>query len=133
MLVGITAQIIETCDHRVLQTLIDNGVKSIWAPAKGPDGKPVIPAETLALMTFGTAPSTGEEVLRRTQDALAEEIGLMLEEGVVAGPEDIDLCMILGAGWPFHLGGITPYLDRSGIAEKVTGARFLPKGVASLA
>ena len=36
----------------------------------------------------------------------------MLDEGVVAGPEDIDLCMILGAGWPFHLGGITPYLDR---------------------
>ena len=30
----------------------------------------------------------------------------------------------LGAGWPFHLGGITPYLDRTGIAEKVTGTRF---------
>src|SRR5262249_55275735 len=30
----------------------------------------------------------------------------------------------LGAGRPFHLGGITPYLDRSGIAEKVTGTRF---------
>ena len=48
----------------------------------------------------------------------------MLDEGVVAAPEDIDLCMILGAGWPFHLGGITPYLDRAGIAEKVTGTRF---------
>jgi hypothetical protein len=41
--------------------------------------------------------------------------------------------MILGAGWPFHLGGITPYLDRSGISERVTGNRFLPPGVASLA
>jgi hypothetical protein len=48
----------------------------------------------------------------------------MLDEGVVAAPEDIDLCMILGAGWPFHLGGITPYLDRTGIAAKVTGAPF---------
>jgi len=56
--------------------------------------------------------------------SLAEEVRMMLDEGVVAGPEDIDLCMILGAGWPFHLGGITPYLDRSGIAEKVTGTRF---------
>ena len=46
----------------------------------------------------------------------------MLDEGVVAAPEDIDLCMILGAGWPFHLGGITPYLDRAGIAAKVNGA-----------
>ena len=49
------------------------------------------------------------------------EIGFVLDEGVVAAPEDIDLCMIMGAGWPSHLGGITPYLDRTGIAEKVTG------------
>jgi 3-hydroxyacyl-CoA dehydrogenase len=68
--------------------------------------------------------STAEEVRERALEALAEEIRLMLDEGVVAGPEDIDLCMILGAGWPFHLGGITPYLDRTGIAEKVTGTRF---------
>lgn len=89
-----------------LQKLIDNGVKSLWVP--GPDGSPAIPAETLAIMSFGNTPSTGEEVLRRTQDALAEEIGLMLAEGVVAGPEDIDLCVIMGAGWPMFLGGITP-------------------------
>ena len=47
----------------------------------------------------------------------------MLDEGVVAA-QDIDLCMLLGAGWPFHLGGITPYLDRTGTAEKVTGGPF---------
>ena len=70
-------------------------------------------------------------MLRRTQDALAEEIGLMLAEGVVAGPEDIDLCMILGAGWPMFLGGITPYLDRVGASERVNGKRFLPPGIAS--
>lgn len=121
-----------------LQKLIDNGVKSIWAlqngvPEKGPDGKPFIPADTLALLSFGISPSTGEEVLRRTQDALAEEIGLMLEEGVVAGPEDIDLCMILGAGWPMFLGGITPYLDRVGASERVNGRKFLAPGVASAA
>lgn len=56
----------------------------------------------------------------------------MLDEGVVAAPQDIDLCMILGAGWPFHLGGITPYLDRSGVSERVTGRRFLEPGIASL-
>lgn len=112
-----------------LKKLIDNGVKSLWVP--GSDGKPVIPAETLAIMSFGNTPSTGEEVLRRTQDALAEEIGLMLEEGVVAGPEDIDLCVIMGAGWPMFLGGITPYLDRVGASERVNGKRFLAPGVAS--
>ncbi|MDQ0869601.1 hypothetical protein QFZ70_002074 [Arthrobacter sp. V1I9] len=112
-----------------LQKLIDNGVKSLWAP--GQDGSQEIPQSTLSLMSFGTNPSSSEEVLRRTQDALAGEIGLMLEEGVVAGPEDIDLCMILGAGWPMFLGGITPYLDRVGASERVNGRRFLPPGVAS--
>ncbi len=48
----------------------------------------------------------------------------MLDEGVVVAAEDIDLCMILGAGWPFHLGGNTPYLDGAGITGKVTGTRF---------
>ena len=56
----------------------------------------------------------------------------MLAEGVVAAPMDIDLCLILGAGWPFHLGGITPYLDRAGVSERVIGRRFLPPGVASV-
>ena len=73
-----------------------------------------------------TTPSTGAEVLARALEGLAQEIRIMLDEGVVAAPEDIDLCMILGAGWPFHLGGITPYLDRTGISAKVTGAPFRP-------
>jgi hypothetical protein len=46
--------------------------------------------------------------------------------------QDVDLCMLLGAGWPFWLGGISAYLDRSGVSEAVTGRRFLPQGVASL-
>ncbi|MCU1518746.1 MAG: 3-hydroxyacyl-CoA dehydrogenase [Pseudarthrobacter sp.] len=112
-----------------LQKLIDNGVTSLWSPAAG--GGQAIPESTLSLMSFGTSPSTGDDVLRRVQDALAEEIGLMLDEGVVSGPEDIDLCMILGAGWPMFLGGITPYLDRVGASERVNGGRFHAPGVAS--
>lgn len=104
------------------QKLVDNGVVSLWA--KDADGADSIPDSTLGLLSFGTTPSTSEELLRRTQDALAEEIGLMLAEGVVEGPEDIDLCMIMGAGWPMHLGGITPYLDRVGASERVNGRRF---------
>jgi len=48
----------------------------------------------------------------------------MLDEGVVSSPADIDLCMVLGAGWPFWLGGITPYLDRAGVSKAVRGKRF---------
>ena len=45
---------------------------------------------------------------------------------------DIDLAMITGAGFQFWNGGITPLLDREGVSERVTGQRFLPKGVASV-
>ncbi|MDN5763233.1 MAG: 3-hydroxyacyl-CoA dehydrogenase, partial [Microlunatus sp.] len=84
------------------------------------------------IVAGGKSPMTGEEILRRVEDGLADEIHRMLEDGVVSAAEDIDLCLILGAGWPFHLGGITPYLDRTGVSERVLGQRFLPKGIATL-
>jgi len=65
-------------------------------------------------LEVGDAPLTAEQVRDRALSALAQEVRLMLDEGVVAQPQDIDLCMILGAGWPLHLGGITPYLKRAG-------------------
>jgi 3-hydroxyacyl-CoA dehydrogenase/enoyl-CoA hydratase/carnithine racemase len=89
-------------------------------------------ADVAKLLVVGDQPLTAEQVRQNALDALAQEIRLMLDEGVVAEAQDIDLCMILGAGWPFHLGGVTPYLDRTGTAERVTGQRFLPRGVASL-
>ena len=88
--------------------------------------------EVLDLLRLGDKPRTEAEVRDACLAALAEEVQIMLDEGVVAEAQDIDLCMILGAGWPFHLGGITPYLDRSGVAERVAGARFLEPGVASV-
>jgi 3-hydroxyacyl-CoA dehydrogenase len=97
-----------------------------------PEGKPYVSEETKALLVVGDSPSTAEELRGKVEEALAEEIGLMLAEGVVAAPMDIDLCLILGAGWPFHLGGITAYLDREGVSERVLGRRFLPRGVATL-
>ncbi len=97
------------------------------------EGKPYVSDETRALFTTGDQPSTTEEVRLRAVTALAEEISLMLDEDVIQAPMDIDVCLILGAGWPFHLGGITPYLDREGISAKVCGHNFLPPGVASVA
>ena len=75
-------------------------------------------------LKFGTTEVSGEEILRRVEDELAREIQIMLDEGVVAAAEDIDLCLILGAGWPFHAGGITPYLDRVGASHRVFGSTF---------
>ena len=113
-----------------LRRLVEAGKTSVYTWSA--DGKPSVDPEVVALMQVGDEPSTADELRERALSALAEEIRIMLDEGVVAEPQDIDLCMLLGAGWPFHLGGITPYLDRTGIAEKVTGSRFLPLGVASL-
>jgi len=101
-----------------LRALVEAGKTALYQPDFSVD------ESVVAILAGGERPSTADQVRERALEALAEEIRLMLDEGVVTAPEDIDLCMILGAGWPFHLGGITPYLDRTGIAEKVTGTRF---------
>jgi 3-hydroxyacyl-CoA dehydrogenase/enoyl-CoA hydratase/carnithine racemase len=113
-----------------LRALVASGRPGIydWTP----DGEPYVSDETAKLFAVGNQPSTAEQLRQRALNALADEIGLMLAEEVVAAPMDIDLCLILGAGWPFHLGGITPYLDREGVSERVLGRRFLPRGVASV-
>ncbi|WP_114856138.1 3-hydroxyacyl-CoA dehydrogenase NAD-binding domain-containing protein [Brachybacterium sp. YJGR34] len=66
----------------------------------------------------------GDALLERVRDGLAEEIALMLETGVVERPEQVDLALILGAGFPRHRGGITPYLDASGAAQRAGGRSF---------
>jgi 3-hydroxyacyl-CoA dehydrogenase/enoyl-CoA hydratase/carnithine racemase len=77
------------------------------------------------IISGGKNPWTKEQILQRLEDGLADEIHRMLvDDHVVAAPEDIDLCMILGAGFPFQMGGITPYLDRVGASERVVGDTF---------
>jgi len=96
------------------------------------DGRPVVDPEVAALWPQGAEPLTADQVLDRARAALAQEIRVLLDEGVVAEPQDVDLCLLLGGGWGFWNGGITPYLDRTGVSERVTGRRFLPPGVASV-
>lgn len=105
-----------------LQKLIDHGVTNIWSTDSS--GVKHIDHGTWELMEVGHSPKTSEEVLSTVLEALAEEIHLMLEDDVVASAKDIDLCMILGAGWPFHRGGITPYLDQLGVSQRVNGTPF---------
>jgi 3-hydroxyacyl-CoA dehydrogenase/1,4-dihydroxy-2-naphthoyl-CoA synthase len=103
-----------------LDALAASGRRTVYTEPGGP----VIDPDVEALVPQRDAPPTGEQVRDRVLRALAEEIGLMLDEGVVSSPADIDLCMVLGAGWPFWLGGITPYLDRSGVSQDVRGKHF---------
>ncbi|RBY91195.1 3-hydroxyacyl-CoA dehydrogenase NAD-binding domain-containing protein [Blastococcus sp. TF02A-30] len=108
-----------------LKRIVELGKTSVFS-------EPGVLDPELAEAFTGDDPLTEEQVRARALEALAQEIRLMLDEGVVQAVQDIDLCMILGAGWPFWLGGISAYLDRTGVSEQVTGSRFLPKGVASL-
>jgi 3-hydroxyacyl-CoA dehydrogenase/enoyl-CoA hydratase/carnithine racemase len=67
------------------------------------------------------APRGVDELHRAVLEALADEARHILEEGVVAEAADIDTCLLLGAGFPFWLGGITKHLDQSGVSHRVVG------------
>ncbi len=113
-----------------LRRLVAAGKAGIWS--WDAQGEPYLDDETKALFQQGDRVLSEDEVRAAALEAVADEIQLMLDDRVVAEPQDVDLCLLLGAGWPFHLGGITPYLDRTGVSERVTGRRFLPPGVASV-
>ncbi|WP_431919993.1 3-hydroxyacyl-CoA dehydrogenase NAD-binding domain-containing protein [Amycolatopsis tucumanensis] len=113
-----------------LKKFVASGKTAVWQ--WDDKGNPSVDPEVAALWQQGDRPSTAEQLRERALAAIAEEIRIMLDEGVVAEAQDIDLCLILGAGWPFWLGGITPYLDRTGVSQKVTGKPFLAPGVASV-
>ena len=113
-----------------MQRFVKEGVKTFYI--KDANGINTVNPAALAALEKGNKPSTAEQVRKRALEALATEAKMMLDEGVVATPQEIDICMLLGSGWPMHLGGILPYLDREGISEAVCGVRFHPKGVASL-
>lgn len=108
------ARVVGEVDGRGADQSVDAGIQDAFGAPGGP----------------GALDEAG--VLEAVVAGLTEEIGLMLDEGVVGSAEQIDLCMILGAGWPFHLGGVAPYLDRTGHSEKILGRRLLADGVANV-
>jgi 3-hydroxyacyl-CoA dehydrogenase/enoyl-CoA hydratase/carnithine racemase len=98
-----------------------------------PDRFPLSPA--LEALANGDEPvatadnrRTVEEIRTAVLEAAADEIRHMLDEGVVGDPADVDACLILGAGYPFFLGGITKHLDQTGISERVVGGTLADYG-----
>lgn len=112
-------------ESRALHELAEAGVlleKDAKGQSKGIDKKAL---EIVAKHRPADAqPYTVDELTQRLEDGLADEIHRMLNDKVVDAADDIDLCMILGAGWPFQMGGVTPFLDRVGASERVFGATF---------
>jgi 3-hydroxyacyl-CoA dehydrogenase/enoyl-CoA hydratase/carnithine racemase len=97
-----------------------------------PDRFPLSPALT-AIANGGEptvledAPRSREQVVEDVLEAVADEIHRLLEEGVVAEAADVDTGLLLGAGWPFFLGGITKHLDQIGLSERLFGSPFAEK------
>jgi 3-hydroxyacyl-CoA dehydrogenase/enoyl-CoA hydratase/carnithine racemase len=78
-------------------------------------------AEGGDVVVVENAPRSVDELHEAVLEALADESCHILEDGVVAEAADIDTCLLLGAGFPFWLGGITKHLDQTGISERVVG------------
>jgi 3-hydroxyacyl-CoA dehydrogenase/enoyl-CoA hydratase/carnithine racemase len=112
--------------NRVLETM-----HAAW-----PDRFPLSPA--LAAIAAGGEPEaigdrrrSVEEIREELLEAVADEIKHMLDEGVVAEAADVDTALILGAGWPFFMGGATKYLDQAGVSERLFGTTFAGRGVSA--
>ena len=91
-----------------------------------PDRFPLSPALS-ALAEGGepvvleNAPRSREQIVDDVLEAVADEVHRLLEEGVVPEAADVDTGLLLGAGWPFFLGGITKHLDQIGMSERLFG------------
>jgi 3-hydroxyacyl-CoA dehydrogenase/enoyl-CoA hydratase/carnithine racemase len=74
------------------------------------------------IVVRGDAKRTVDQIREDALEAVADEVRHLLDEGVVETAADVDACLILGAGYPFFLGGITKHLDQTGISERVVGS-----------
>ncbi|MEW6140863.1 MAG: 3-hydroxyacyl-CoA dehydrogenase NAD-binding domain-containing protein [Thermodesulfobacteriota bacterium] len=81
---------------------------------------------------------THQEIIDTMLALGINEAALMIEEGVCSRPQDMDLAMIYGAGFPAYRGGILRYADKWGISnvyaklvelEDRYGLRFRPARV----
>lgn len=75
------------------------------------------------------------EIIDRTMMIMINESARILEEGHIKNPHYLDMCMIMGAGFPAFRGGILRYADSIGIKqiynklkylENKYGSRFTP-------
>jgi 3-hydroxyacyl-CoA dehydrogenase/enoyl-CoA hydratase/carnithine racemase len=73
----------------------------------------------------GAEPLTADQIRHKALEATLDEAKVMLDDGVVADARDIDTGLLLGAGWPFFMGGICKYADETGLSEKLFGERLV--------
>ena len=80
------------------------------------------------ILLRGDARRTVAAIREDALEAVADEVRHLLDEGVVGAAADVDAALILGAGYPFFLGGITKHLDQTGISERLFGSTLAEYG-----
>ncbi|MDQ3974228.1 MAG: 3-hydroxyacyl-CoA dehydrogenase family protein, partial [Actinomycetota bacterium] len=103
-----------------VQMLADSGLPGVYDSARGRTPYDEV-ARRWRVDPQARKP-TPEDIRRQALEALAREARIILDEAVVADARDIDTCMLLGAGWPFFMGGICKHLDQVGISRRLFGA-----------
>lgn len=77
---------------------------------------------TVASKYLCSAPNTtfsANDILDRCVLLMVNEASLILSEGVCASPEDVDMGMIFGTGFPPFRGGLLQYADHRGVGAIV--------------
>jgi 3-hydroxyacyl-CoA dehydrogenase/enoyl-CoA hydratase/3-hydroxybutyryl-CoA epimerase/enoyl-CoA isomerase len=82
-------------------------------PKKSADPKAY---ELIAPVVAARREFASEEIVARCMVPMVNEVARCLEEGIVASPQEADMALIYGIGFPPFRGGACRYLDQTGIA-----------------
>ncbi|HMF06998.1 MAG TPA: 3-hydroxyacyl-CoA dehydrogenase NAD-binding domain-containing protein, partial [Methylocella sp.] len=77
----------------------------------------VAPRQTRLAQTM-----SAEEIIARMMLPLILEAARCVEEGIAASPGEVDMCLVLGLGFPRYLGGALKYADYLGLSNVVSRA-----------
>jgi 3-hydroxyacyl-CoA dehydrogenase/enoyl-CoA hydratase/carnithine racemase len=80
------------------------------------------------IIVVDDSPLAVDQITATVLEALADEIAHVLADGVVPSAADVDTCLLLGAGFPFWLGGITKHLDQKGVSQRLFGRPLAEMG-----
>jgi 3-hydroxyacyl-CoA dehydrogenase len=113
-----------------------SGYMDYSGPTPVPNPK-VVDVVQAYLQAHGISPKKAgqQEIVNLMLAAAINEAAFMMEEGICDRPQDMDLAMIYGTGFPPYRGGILRYADKWGPAnvlrqllelEQRYGVRFTP-------
>jgi len=98
----------------------------IYAWSRGAKGRPVREGLNPRLPTRGSAQAPApEKIAERLVLAMVDEAARSLEEGVVAGPRELDLATVFGMGFAPFRGGVLRFADSLGARAVVSRLRDL--------